>query len=1247
MTPAACPDAATLENLRFGRVPEPQRTELIRHVAACPSCRQALQARRTEESIQENAPPQPVLMAIPVTAPPGRRLPFLEPSQHPDSLGRLGDYEVHAELGRGGMGVVLRAFDSSLNRPVAIKVLAQHLASSALARKRFLREARAAAAVRHPHVVAIHEVGEVQGQPFLVMQLVAGSSLQQLLDGKQPFSPQEIVRIGMEIAAGLAAAHAQGLIHRDVKPANILLEGEVGRIGNPSYGEPGVLATGGPVKITDFGLARAIDDAAGLTHSGTVAGTPAFMAPEQARGQAVDGRADLFSLGSVLYTLCTGQPPFRADSTMVLLRRVCEEEPIPIRQLNPEIPEWLERLIAWLMRKRAKQRPPSAAAVAELLSGYRMHLQKPAQVAAPGLPTQARSASDGTQARSACDGTRASRRWRSGFVWVATAAVVLLGALWWLTAGSTSREAWLSVSWDAAAGQRVELEKDGQAFGDHLENGFGTPLPPGSYTLTVHQGPEVVLRQQLDLAAGSRKAIYVPSPEEPAPPVPAPPPPEDKGPLPVDLQKVELAEEKGVVQVRPRTTLSGHVGLVWSVVAAPDGQELASAGADKHVRLWQRQGEAWVGGSSFLALSGEIRPLALSGTGKVLACGNAAGQIQLFTWDGKIWRKGALFKARDTICGLVFTRDGQKLFSAGGHWAANQPGEVRCWDVGGVQEIPMPDGNKAHGQSINCLALSPDESLLASGGSDRVVKVWDADKGQVVETLAAPEGEVMALAFSPDGTTLAAGAGKAIRIWKREQGVWQVRSFLGHKDRVLSLAFHPDGKLLASGGGDQVVKLWDLAGGRCLATLTGHGQRIDSLTFTPDGRTLASASWDSTVKLWDIVVSAQAVADGPFVLPALPGRLEQRYASLADAIQMAVPGDTIEIRGNGPFDCTRIVVRNKPLRIRAGAGSRPVLRLMPGSENQLDLLNSNAGLVLEGLELRRAGLRDPGVARAFGGRSITVSGKTLLMLNCRLVVEINGAALVASQCPLVEIQNTEILRPGPVASSLDWHSPAGGRLVIDNCGMIGDYGLVYLPLDPHKKTAIVELRHNTLLAANSALLLRMNPGMVPGPQACLRVDSEANLLASAGVLRCDLNLKRAGQSLTAEEGEKLLTQVAAWQERGSCYPLVPSLLLLSEQNKAMAPTRWRPAVADWEQIWSLKETQAEQGIPRFQGGDLLARLRADPNSLTPADFRLLPDSPGQATGVNVELLGPGPGFQRFQQTPEYEAWLKRVETALR
>jgi serine/threonine-protein kinase len=283
---------------------------------------------------------------------------LLEPS--PDAkIGRIGHYEIADFVGRGGMGVVLKAFDAALNRYVALKVMASELAHNASARRRFAREAQAAAAVVHDHVVPIYAVDGAGPVPYLVMAYIPGHSLQERIDETGPLEVREILRIGMQTAAGLAAAHAQGLVHRDIKPANILLENGVER-----------------VRITDFGLARAMDEAS-QTQSGVLAGTPQYMAPEQAAGEAIDYRTDLFSLGSVLYAMCTGHSPFRAETTVAVLRRICDGRPRPVREVNGDIPEWLAAIIDKLLSKRPADRFGSAEEVARLLAEHLAQLQQP------------------------------------------------------------------------------------------------------------------------------------------------------------------------------------------------------------------------------------------------------------------------------------------------------------------------------------------------------------------------------------------------------------------------------------------------------------------------------------------------------------------------------------------------------------------------------------------------------------------------------------------------------------------------------------------------------------------------------------------------------------------------------------------------------------------------------------------------------------------------------------------------------
>ena len=290
---------------------------------------------------------------------------LLGPSDGPRMMGRIGTYEIVGLLGRGGMGIVFKAFDAPLNRYVAIKLLAPLSLASGAAKQRFVREARSSAAVLHENVVGIHAISEWQGTPYLVMTFVRGQSLQKRIAQRGALTLCEVLRIGLQVTQGLAAAHAQGLIHRDIKPANILLESDVER-----------------VKITDFGLARAGGDIR-LTGSDTLLGTPEYMSPEQARDEPLDYRTDIFSLGCVLYEACTGRSPFRATTGYGAIRKVIEHSPPPVRDLNPETPPWLEFVLLRLLAKQAVERFQSTAELAAVLQQCLAHVEQPRLAALP------------------------------------------------------------------------------------------------------------------------------------------------------------------------------------------------------------------------------------------------------------------------------------------------------------------------------------------------------------------------------------------------------------------------------------------------------------------------------------------------------------------------------------------------------------------------------------------------------------------------------------------------------------------------------------------------------------------------------------------------------------------------------------------------------------------------------------------------------------------------------------------------
>jgi serine/threonine protein kinase len=288
-----------------------------------------------------------------------RCLDVLGPPRAEGELGWLAHYRVRRLIGEGGIGLVFLAEDTQLARPVALKVIKPEMAGTPEVQSRFVREAQATAAIKHDHIVTIYQVGRDNDTLFLAMEFLQGLSLQQWLERGRAPSVDLVLRIGREIAAGLAAAHRHGLIHRDIKPANIWLEAPAGR-----------------VKILDFGMARSERDDMHITQCGTVMGTPTYMAPEQARGETVGAGADLFSMGCVLYRLCAGRLPFQGASILAVLTALSSETPRPPQELNAEVPSALNTLVMRLLAKKPEDRPASAQAVVEAIKSIERELLK-------------------------------------------------------------------------------------------------------------------------------------------------------------------------------------------------------------------------------------------------------------------------------------------------------------------------------------------------------------------------------------------------------------------------------------------------------------------------------------------------------------------------------------------------------------------------------------------------------------------------------------------------------------------------------------------------------------------------------------------------------------------------------------------------------------------------------------------------------------------------------------------------------
>jgi serine/threonine protein kinase len=405
------PDPAILKRYAAGQL-DPAATEALRaHLLDCESCRQSIDrslpeatADRATPRTREPTPPED-LASLGETGPLEAEddfscstdLKLLRPAENPAALGRIDEYEVLSVLGRGGMGIVLKAFDLTLHRTVALKILSPQLATSPKAHRRFLREARAAAGINHPNVVTIYRVETEAERPYLVMEYVHGRTLRERIRSAPPVDLASMVRIGAQIAAGLAAAHQQGVIHRDIKPTNIMLEDGVER-----------------VKITDFGLARVTLEVSELTSAEHAVGTPAYMSPEQVSGQSVDPRSDLFGLGCVMYAMATGTSPFHAGHPAEVAHRILAHVPKRLDEIDPAIPKAIADTVARLLEKDPNDRFQSAEEVRDRLQQYLVALAQNQSGPAVKIPS---------------DGRRRGRRRRVLVASVAAAMATLAGAV--------------------------------------------------------------------------------------------------------------------------------------------------------------------------------------------------------------------------------------------------------------------------------------------------------------------------------------------------------------------------------------------------------------------------------------------------------------------------------------------------------------------------------------------------------------------------------------------------------------------------------------------------------------------------------------------------------------------------------------------------------------------------------------------------------------------------------------------------
>jgi WD40 repeat protein/serine/threonine protein kinase len=735
-THPSCPSIHLWRQMLAEATPAAEQARLVPHLDECADCQRVLNElaeanpgllsavnalQRTAYS--EEAPLRQVLddlvsnLDLTILRHSHAGLPWLRPLHRPaetmKALSQLQDFEVTQLLGQGGMALVLKALERALNRWVAIKVLAPDLASDSLARQRFAREAQAAAAVHHENIVSIHAVSQVDGLPFLVMEYVAGGSLQDYLDVHGPPEWQEVARLGAEIASGLAAAHAHGLIHRDIKPSNILLQTE------------GSSSPLGTAKIGDFGLARAAVDAR-FTRTGVVSGTPMYMAPEQALGQALDERTDLFSLGSVLYLLCTGQQPFSASNAVALLRQVSEAIPRPVRELNPTIPGWLAAIVQRLHAKKPADRLTSAAGVAELLRYNLDHPDLPLLVVPPrrgkrvgrkrwiGVTAILASALLGTglmlgdslgwhhgasqgaseEPQDAGPALRATLVGHTGPVW--SIAFAPDGH----TVATGSDDTTLRL-WDAATGAQISrLPGQGSAVFVVAFAHSGRSLLSGGGDGTIRLWNVATETEQplsLHVRGNVRRLTISPDDRTMA--------------LGSSTQGVELWD---LDTQQIRQTLSGHQSTILSIAFAADGRTLATGDASGHLGLWDTITGAEI--SSFAGDPLGIRALAFSPRRQILASAGTGGKV-IKLWDTTRHRLISTLSANEPGAqSLQFSSDGHRLA------CGSRDGTIRIWDV---ESARLLADLSAHQGTVWSLAFSPDGLTLATAGEDRQGKLWD------------------------------------------------------------------------------------------------------------------------------------------------------------------------------------------------------------------------------------------------------------------------------------------------------------------------------------------------------------------------------------------------------------------------------------------------------------------------------------------------------------------------------------------